>query len=252
MKNDFYAGYYEDHYLTHSGVLGQRWGHRNGPPYPLKPEDHSASEKKAGWAKSLKEHHVAKKRKKQQKAALEKARQARTEKAKQAKLAKEFEEKRQEVLRSGKASEILKYKGQMTNQEMKDAIDRLDNESRLKERASAESKSTWDKIDNVISKASQVGDWAEKAVNGYNKINKFIGVINGEEDPETAKKEALKKIEDVKKSGNLKYIEANKKQLSSADLQEAMSKVKQEKILDRLLSGDEEAWEEVGGGKKKK
>lgn len=40
--------------LEHSGILGMRWGHRNGPPYPLKPSQHSASEKKAGWRKSLK------------------------------------------------------------------------------------------------------------------------------------------------------------------------------------------------------
>lgn len=39
--------------LRHYGILGQRWGKRNGPPYPLDPEDHSASEKKAGWRKSL-------------------------------------------------------------------------------------------------------------------------------------------------------------------------------------------------------
>ena len=47
MKNDFYRGYYEDHYISHHGIPGQKWGHKNGPPYPLKPEDHSAAEKKA-------------------------------------------------------------------------------------------------------------------------------------------------------------------------------------------------------------
>lgn len=40
--------------LYHHGVMGQRWGQRNGPPYPLAPEDHSASEKKARWQYSLK------------------------------------------------------------------------------------------------------------------------------------------------------------------------------------------------------
>ena len=41
--------------LCHHGILGQRWGKRNGPPYPLDAGDHSASEKKAGWRKSLTE-----------------------------------------------------------------------------------------------------------------------------------------------------------------------------------------------------
>ena len=34
-------------YLAHHGILGQKWGKRNGPPYPLDAEDHSAAEKRA-------------------------------------------------------------------------------------------------------------------------------------------------------------------------------------------------------------
>lgn len=50
---------YYEHYtiggeLYHHGILGQKWGDRNGPPYPLGSGDHSAKEKKAGWRKSLK------------------------------------------------------------------------------------------------------------------------------------------------------------------------------------------------------
>ena len=39
--------------LYHHGIKGQKWGKRNGPPYPLDVSDHSESEKKAGWQKSL-------------------------------------------------------------------------------------------------------------------------------------------------------------------------------------------------------
>ena len=36
----------ENEYLAHHGILGQEWGKKNGPPYPLDAEDHSAAEKK--------------------------------------------------------------------------------------------------------------------------------------------------------------------------------------------------------------
>ena len=41
-------------YLEHHGILGQRWGKQNGPPYPLDSGDHSASEKSAAQSAGVK------------------------------------------------------------------------------------------------------------------------------------------------------------------------------------------------------
>lgn len=43
-----YAFVSSSEYLKHHGVEGQKWGKKNGPPYPLGASDHSASERKAG------------------------------------------------------------------------------------------------------------------------------------------------------------------------------------------------------------
>lgn len=51
-ENDW-RNYLKHAFLEHHGIMGQKWGIRNGPPYPLDAGDHSASEKKAGWKQSL-------------------------------------------------------------------------------------------------------------------------------------------------------------------------------------------------------
>ena len=52
---------HRNNYLIHYGIRGQEWGKRNGPPYPLAAGDHSTSEKRAGWKKSLKHQKKANK-----------------------------------------------------------------------------------------------------------------------------------------------------------------------------------------------
>ena len=49
MRNDF-----ESNYLAHHGILGMKWGVKNGPPYPLTGNMHSPSEVQAGYKRSIK------------------------------------------------------------------------------------------------------------------------------------------------------------------------------------------------------
>ena len=227
MSNDFYVGYYEDHYFAHHGILGQKHGVRNGPPYPLDPEDHSAREKKAGWIKSLKTRHVEKKKKKQRQKALEKARVAKAEKAKQAELQRKFDEEKEKVLRSGKASEILKYKGQMTNAEMQTAIDRIDKESRLYGLSQKEQKTAWDKLDNIFDKVGKITNWVNKAADGYTAVDKLLKKFNGGDDEDLLQKAV--------KSGDLDMINKYKRKMTFSQLAQAINKYNKERELDELI-----------------
>lgn len=228
MSNDFYSGYYEDHYsFAHHGILGQKWGDKNGPPYPLDPGDHSAKEKKAGWVKSLKNYHAEKKKKKQRKKALEKARVALAEKKKQEELKRKFEADKEKVLRSGKASEILKYKGQMTNDEMEYAIQRINKEERLYGLSEKEHKTAMDKIDGIFKKVGTATDWVNKAVNAYDAIDKLTSRLSGEDEN--------KILDDVVKSGNLNKIMAYKDKLSNNQLNDAVNRYNRERELTNLF-----------------
>lgn len=51
--NKSYKIKYQNESLSHHGILGQKWGKRNGPPYPLDYEDHSSSQKKLNSKSSL-------------------------------------------------------------------------------------------------------------------------------------------------------------------------------------------------------
>lgn len=209
MRNDF-----ESNFLAHHGILGMSWGHRNGPPYPLDSGSHSAKEKRMGWMQSLKSKSEAKKKKKKQQAALDKARKARAEKAKQAKLQKEYDEKKQQILKSGKASEVMKYKGQMTNQELNDALNRIRWENDLAKLSAAETKSNFDKVDSIMQKVGTMTDWVNKGVNAYNALDRAAKIFEGGDNDRSS----IKKVVD---RGDLSEIKKYESKMTAEEARKA-------------------------------
>ena len=247
MRNDF-----ESNYLAHHGILGQKWGYKNGPPYPLDEGDHSSSEKKAGWRKSLVSAIKDHKKKKQRAKALEKARKTKAENAKKAAEKQAYEDEKQRVLKSGKASEILKYQGDLTNKELSDAVSRLDWERRLNEISAKEVQTNWDKMDSLMNKVGKVTDYVNKGANAYDAIKRVTKIFEPKDDKDKEKKEREEAINKVVNSRNRKEIERYASLMDNKQLANALAGLKSQETYNEMFKSDREKKKEAKAAEKEK
>ena len=132
--------------LYHHGIEGQKWGRKNGPPYPLDPEDHSRAEFKANPALRKQAKMAVKEEKVKRRAEQRSAR--RTEIA-------------IKLLRKGNDKKIKEKAKSMTKEELDDAISRLTKEKQyidLQKALNPEAKKRESVIRDMIKKSlSEVG-----------------------------------------------------------------------------------------------
>lgn len=151
--------YYGDE-LYHHGRFGQRWGVTNGPPYPL-----SRSVVRSAYGK-----------RKMQKAAEKQAKVEREEAARKEAEEKERQRKaadKERVLREGSASEILKYKNELTTAEIENAIKRIEKTRKLIELSNSELEKGWKAVDDVMQKVGNIRDWTKISAELMENINKI-------------------------------------------------------------------------------
>ncbi len=247
MRNDF-----ESNYLMHHGILGQKWYHRNGPPYPLDAKDHSAAEKKAGWMKSLSNSIKDHKKKKQRTKALVKARKARAENAKKEAERQAYEAEKEKALKSGKASEILKYKGDLTNEQLQRAVGRLDWEKRLNEMSAKEVQSNWDKMDDIMNKVGKVTDYVNKGVNAYNAIDRVRKIFDDREKAQKNEEKEKRKeaMEKVINSRNVNIVKKYAPLMTNQELNAAMKGLDYKKELDEDYKSEKQLKKEANKAEK--
>lgn len=185
--NSMYDYYPEsDNELEHHGIDNQKWGVRNGPPYPLKPAVSSAVKQ----GKSREEIRAAKKRSKSLKKARatraknlkakakEKARAAKEEERK-AKQEEKEEKKQAKTKETSSKNPTLMYKNRdlFTTDELKEYADRFAVESRLQEISSKRLEEGKKIVNNIL-------NVAEGGIRGYNMVARLYNTFSDNKDME--------------------------------------------------------------------
>ena len=86
----------------------------------------------------------------------------------------EYENKKQEVLKYGTARDVLKFKGDLSTQEMLDAVNRIRLERRLKDISIEEKNEGWSAVNRAMSKVKDVKEWAKTSVDLYNEGERAV------------------------------------------------------------------------------
>lgn len=192
--------------IEQSGIPGMQWYVRNGPPYPLDRKTHNrvvkkGNGKKTNFIKDMKEKSADKKKAKKRAENLAKARAARAEKAKKEAAEKKLEADKERVLKSGTATELAKYRGRLTNQELQNAWNRLELESRILSKAEAENVKP-DKVKKFFDNLDTVTRYAKSGIDAYDTFADVYNAFAAPKNPVTKIRGGEKKKEEKKSNGN--------------------------------------------------
>lgn len=235
---------YEPNYLAHYGVIGMRWGVRR---YQNKDGSLTVEGRRHVGIKNESPRHKPSNARK-----FAKQREENLRKAREAKEAKRvFEENKAKALEKGNATEVLKFKGHLTNQELQAAFNRINLEKQLASISASETKSSWDKIDSIVEKIGKARNYTEKGIEAYNTLAKIHNSFMPSDEAwklidgkgiDQEKKDRNKEL--LIRTGSADKLLKNLSKLSGKELTEAMSRINYEAKLKELADKDKKKKED--------
>lgn len=179
-------------FLEHHGILNQRWGHRNGPPYPLDAGDHSAIEKAGAKKAGIRIGKSSGAGSMEAVEAKKKTPKPRTPKKEM--TPEERREAAMEAARSGDKKKIAKYINELSTEELREAQARAQMKDQLTRQDPNDQKASKADIEKLEAMRSgdkeKVKEYADKMsyaelAEAMNKVN-LMEKLNSVEPPPSA------------------------------------------------------------------
>lgn len=157
------------YYLSHGGPGSGRYPLGSGErPYQ---KYEGSGGRSGGISGYIRSRRAKKEEEKEQKARNEELRKRMEEEQKK----RQHDADKERVLREGTATEVMKYQGELTNQELQNAFTRLNLESQLRGLSQKEMKTAMDKVDGIMKTIKTGTEWAKIGTDTYNT---FAAIYN--------------------------------------------------------------------------
>lgn len=204
-----------DNCLTHHGTLGMKHGRRRYqyPDGTLTPE----GKIRYGVGTSLK------KKAKAEKSKAEKMQEGRKRAAEERAKKKEYEEAKERAIAKGKASDVMKFQGDLTHDQMQRVITRLQDEENLAKYVAKEKPTIRKKIEAASETMSTMGKSVNNAVEFGRSVHnaiKFAKQITGKDEDSQNKR-----IQKIAEHGTAEQVQKNSYKLNSKQIKAAKERL---------------------------